>query len=67
MEVLYPRCAGLDVHNDVVLGCMRYASTPVQQQQVRGFRTTASGMLDLPEWLDSYSCTHVAMETTGDG
>jgi transposase len=56
MEVLYPRCAGLDVHNDVV-----------QQQQVRGFRTTASGMLDLPEWLDSNSCTHVAMETTGDG
>jgi hypothetical protein len=46
---------------------MHCASTPVQQQQVRSFRTTASGMWDLPEWLNSYSCTHVAMETTGDG
>jgi hypothetical protein len=26
MEVLYPRCAGLDVHKDSVVACVRIAS-----------------------------------------
>ena len=26
MEVLYPRCAGLDVHADSVTACLRIAS-----------------------------------------
>jgi transposase len=64
MEVLYPRCAGLDVHKDVVVACVRCVSTPVQQE-VRSFRTTTSGLLSLAEWLNSCSCTHVAMEATG--
>ena len=25
MEVLYPRCAGLDVHKDLVVACVRLA------------------------------------------
>ena len=61
MEVLYPRCAGLDVHKDVVVACVRCVSTPVQQE-ARSFRTTTSGLLSLAEWLNSCGCTHVAME-----
>jgi transposase len=64
MEVLYPRCAGLDVHKDVVVACVRCVSTPVQQE-VCSFRTTTSGLLSLAEWLNSCGCTHVAMEATG--
>jgi transposase len=64
MEVLYPRCASLDVHKDVVVACVRCVSAPVQQE-VRSFRTTTSGLLDLAEWLNSCGCTHVAMEATG--
>jgi transposase len=64
MEVLYPRCAGLDVHKDVVVGCVRCVSAPVYQE-VRSFRTTTSGLLSLAEWLNSCGCTHVAMEATG--
>jgi transposase len=64
MEVLYPRCAGLDVHKDVVVACVRCVSTPVRQE-VRSFRTTTSGLLDLAEWLNSCGCTHIAMEATG--
>ena len=26
MEVLYPRCAGLDVHKDMVVACLRVTS-----------------------------------------
>jgi transposase len=64
MEVLYLRCAGLDVHKDVVVACVRCVSAPVQQE-VRSFRTTTSGLLSLAEWLNSCDCTHVAMEATG--
>ena len=64
MEVLYPRCAGLDVHKDVVVACARCVSAP-EQQEVRSFRTTTSGLLELAEWLNSCACTHVAMEATG--
>jgi transposase len=64
MEVLYPRCAGLDVHKDVVVACVRCVSTPTHQE-VRSFGTTTSALLELAEWLNSVGCTHVAMEATG--
>jgi transposase len=64
MEVLYPRCAGLDVHKDVVVACVRCVSIPMHQE-VGSFHTTTSGLLSLAEWLNSHGCTHVAMEATG--
>jgi transposase len=64
MEVLYPRCAGLDVHKDSVVACVRCVSPPVHQE-VRSFQTTTTGLLALADWLTSHGCTHVAMEATG--
>lgn len=64
MQVLYPRCAGLEVHKDVIVACVRCVSTPVHQE-VRSFPTTTSGLQSLDEWLSSHACTHVAMEATG--
>src|SRR5271170_5308681 len=64
MQVLYPRCAGLDVHKDVIVACVRCVSTPVHQE-VRSFPTTTSGLQSLDEWLSPHACTHVAMEATG--
>jgi transposase len=64
MEVLYPRCAGLDVHKDTVVACVRCVSPP-EHREVRTFATTTSGLLALGEWLASHQCTHVAMEATG--
>src|SRR5882724_7647524 len=64
MQVLYPRCAGLDVHKDVIVASVRCVSTPVHQE-VRSFQTTTSGLQSLDEWLSSHACTHVAMEATG--
>ena len=43
MEVLYPRCAGLDVHKDTVVACVRCVSPPMHQE-VRSFRTTTRGV-----------------------
>jgi transposase len=64
METLYPRCAGLDVHKDTVVACVRCVSTP-QRREVRTFGTTSNELGALAEWLQSSGCTHVAMEATG--
>jgi transposase len=64
MEVLYPRCAGLDVHKDSVVACVRCVSPPAHHE-VRQFATTTTGLLALGDWLAAHGCTHVAMEATG--
>lgn len=64
MEVLHPRCAGLDVHKDVVVAAVRCVSEP-RHSEVRSFATTTAGLLELSSWLASHQCTHVAMEATG--
>ena len=64
MEVLYSRCAGLDVHKDSVIARARCVSQP-RHDEVRSFGTTTSALLELNEWLRSHGVTHVAMEATG--
>jgi len=65
MEVLYPRCAGLDVHAGSVTACARVASGPQITYEHRTVPTTTRGLLELDEWLTGHGCTHVAMEATG--
>jgi len=64
MEILYPRCAGLDVHKDTVVACVRCVSEP-QHREVRTFGTTTKELSLLANWLEARGCTHVAMEATG--
>ena len=64
MEVLYRRCAGLDVHKDSVVARVRCVSEP-KHDEVRSFGTTTSALLELNAWLSSHGVTHVAMEATG--
>jgi transposase len=65
MEVIYPRCAGLDVHKQSVVACVRIAGDGPLVQEVRTFAATTSGLLTLCEWLESFGVEHVAMEATG--
>lgn len=65
MEVLYPRCAGLDVHKDTVVACARVVGSGGIETEVRTFRTTTAELLALSDWLATQGCTHVAMESTG--
>jgi transposase len=65
MEILYARCAGLDVHKDTVVACARVVEHGTVQQVVKTFETTTSGLLALAEWLHQHGCTHAAMEATG--
>jgi len=65
MEVLYPHCAGLDVHKDTVVACARHMVNGTVTREIRTFRTTTKDLLALSEWLANQRCTHVAMEATG--
>ena len=67
MDLVYPRCAGLDVHKATVVGCVR-VPTPRRghrQTETRTFATTRRGLDELTAWLTSHGITHVAMESTG--
>ena len=65
MEVLYPRCAGLDVHKDVVMACARSVVGTSARHDIAEFSTTTAGLLALADWLKEHHSTHVAMEATG--
>src|SRR5882762_1791047 len=65
MEVLYPRCAGLDVHAGSVTACARIATAAQVTYDHHTVPTTTRGLLALAEWLTTHGCTHVAMEATG--
>ena len=65
MEVLYPRCAGLDVHSRNVTACVRVAAGRTVTTEHQKFATTTAGLLELAAWLNAAGCTHVAMEATG--
>ena len=61
----FPRCAGLDVHKDVVVACARVAVDGRVTQEVRSFATTTTALCELSTWLEEQCCTHVVMEATG--
>ena len=65
MDVIYPRCAGLDVRKQTVVACARLSRNGATRQEVRTFPTTTSGLMALADWLESPGVQHVAMEATG--
>jgi transposase len=65
MKVLHARCAGLDVHKELVMACARLQRGAKVQREQRRFETTTKGLLALGAWLAERECTHVALEATG--
>jgi len=65
MEVLHGRCAGLDVHKDSVVACVRIQEGSTAKHVVETFGTTTQALLKLADWLTEHKVTHAAMEATG--
>jgi transposase len=65
MEVMHKCCAGLDVHKNVIVACVRLTLGRKVERECRTFDTTTTGLLALLSWLSASGCTHVAMEATG--
>jgi transposase len=66
VEVVYPRCCGVDVHKKTVVACLIVPGPqgrPVKE--VRTFGTMTDELLALVDWVVTAGCTHVAMESTG--
>lgn len=65
MELNHARCAGLDVHKDTVVACVRVAEDGKARTEVRTFGTTTTSLMRLGDWLREERVTAVAMEATG--
>ncbi len=65
MDVIHDRVAGLDVHKDSVVACVRAMSGNRATRECRTCATTTEGLLALLEWLNSEGCRLAAMEATG--
>jgi transposase len=66
MQVMYERCAGLDVHKKSVYACAIWRGDKGEKkQEVRSFGTFTADLLKLADWLRGHGVTQVAMEATG--
>jgi transposase len=65
MQVMHQRCAGLDVHKEMIVACVRLMVGAKVTRECRTFDTSTTGLLALLAWLTEAGCTHVAMEATG--
>lgn len=66
MEILYARCAGLDVHKETVTVCILTPGEGADPlKQIQQFATTTAELRSLAAWLRQERVTHAAMESTG--
>jgi transposase len=66
MDIVVARCAGLDVHKDTVVACVRTPGPDGQRaEQVRTYGTTTAELLALRDWLVAEEVSLVGMESTG--
>jgi transposase len=61
MEVLYPRCYGLDIHKKEATAC----AIILRKRETGGFSTVTNDLLRFKASLRQPEVTHVAMESTG--
>jgi transposase len=62
MNKVYRHCAGIDVHKDSLVVCVRLDG---KELPVRTFGTTSAEILSLGDWLAELGVTIAAMESTG--
>ena len=66
MELLYPRCAAIDVHKRTAVAAVAWVDdTGRHRREVRTFATATAELERLRAWLVERGVTHVAMESTG--
>lgn len=65
MEVVHARCAGLDVHKELIVACARWMQGAQPHHVIAQFGPTTRELLRLADWLEQHGCTHVALEATG--
>jgi transposase len=63
---MFLRVAGMDVHKDTIVTCIRITDAQGNESQTtRTFGTMTDDLLALYDWLVRMQVTHIAMESTG--
>jgi transposase len=66
MDVIHPHCAGIDVHKDTVVVCVRHRQADgTDASTVRTYGTTTQALEQLALWLADEQIPIAAMESTG--
>lgn len=65
MEVVYQRCAGIDVHQRFLVVCLSMVEGEQRRKEIRSFRNETADLLALRAWLLQEQCSAVGMERTG--
>ena len=65
MEVVHPRCCGIDVHQRSLAVCVSIKEGPKAEKYKLQCGTTTAELMRLGDWLRGHGVTHVAMEATG--
>jgi transposase len=65
MEVVHPRCCGIDVHQASLAVCVAIKEKGRSEKYKLRCGTTTAELLRLADWLQGHQVTHVAMEATG--
>ena len=66
IPVVLEKCAGLDVHRDMVMVCLMWGPAKEEAKwELRRFGTTVEELEKLRSWLQEQDCQEVALESTG--
>jgi len=66
IAVVLEKCAGLDVHRDMVMACLMWGPVNGEaESKLSRFGTTVPELQRLKNWLEEHHCRDVVMESTG--
>jgi len=66
VEIVYPVCCGMDVHKNFLVACIAVTDERSNtQHHIKRFSTFTGDLRRLSEWLVSYNCRDVCMESCG--
>jgi len=65
MDVLHERCAGIDVHKNLIVACRWVVTGGTVDKETRSFGATTRELQELAVWLREKEIVEIAMESTG--
>ena len=66
VEIVYPVCCGMDVHKSFIVACVAVTDEHSHtEHHIKRFSTFTGDLRRLVNWLASYNCRDVCMESSG--
>lgn len=66
LEILYKRCAGLDIHSETIVACVLIKDDDTNLiKEIETLPTLTKDLFYLLKWLEEREVTHIAMESKG--